>query len=240
MKKTIVINGIKYLKSECTYIFGFLIKKGAPFNGIEHENYHNNQLKSEINYKDGKKHGLCKFWYDNGQLKSEINFKEDKPDGLYKDYYTNGQLKSESFFEIRLKKYKEWDQIGLLKIEENYSYDKQGTLKEEKLYYENGQLKSIKQWKNRFHHSRWIYWSEDGKITSEVNFFEGENDGPQREYWNNGQLKLERIWKPNGGLGADIIISQKYWHKNGKKIKKDEMNLSNWSSKEFREWRRLK
>ena len=27
-----------------------------------------------------------------------------------------------------------------------------------------------------------IYWSEDGKITSEVNFFEGENDGPQREY----------------------------------------------------------
>ena len=39
---------------------------------------------------------------------------------------------------------------------------------------------------------------------------------------------------------CDIIISQKYWHKNGKKIKKDEMNLSNWSSKEFREWRRLK
>ena len=47
MKKTIVINGIKYLKSECTYIFGFLIKKGAPFNGIEHENYHNNQLKNQ-------------------------------------------------------------------------------------------------------------------------------------------------------------------------------------------------
>ena len=39
----------------------FSNKKGAPFNGIEHENYHNNQLKSEINYKDGKKMDYVNF-----------------------------------------------------------------------------------------------------------------------------------------------------------------------------------
>ncbi len=38
--------------------------------------YDNGQLKSEINFKDGKRDGISRAWYENGQLMYEGNYKD--------------------------------------------------------------------------------------------------------------------------------------------------------------------
>jgi antitoxin component YwqK of YwqJK toxin-antitoxin module len=49
------------------------------------------QVKSECNYKDGKRDGAEKGWYEDGQLKSECNYKDGKWD-LWKGWNEDGQL----------------------------------------------------------------------------------------------------------------------------------------------------
>ena len=63
------------------------------FNGIGYDVYSNGKLKSEVNYKDGKRDGLYKGWYVNDQLSYEMNFNNGTIDGLYREWYENGQLK---------------------------------------------------------------------------------------------------------------------------------------------------
>ena len=40
------------------------------------------QKKTEISYKDGKRHGLKAHWYQSGQKLSEINYKYDNTTGF--------------------------------------------------------------------------------------------------------------------------------------------------------------
>jgi antitoxin component YwqK of YwqJK toxin-antitoxin module len=58
--------------------------------------YDNGEKKAEINYKDGRLHGLTTCWYENGQKKGEVNFKNGKPymftkwgENGKKDYHSN-------------------------------------------------------------------------------------------------------------------------------------------------------
>ena len=76
--------GIAYVKGET-----------KAFTGIIKSYYDNRNLKSEANFKDGKKEGLFKKYYENGDLKSEANFKDGKGNGIGKIYYPNGNLESE-------------------------------------------------------------------------------------------------------------------------------------------------
>ena len=46
------------------------------FTGIGYGVYQNDQLESEISYKDGKYDGLSKTWYENGQLRYEEKITE--------------------------------------------------------------------------------------------------------------------------------------------------------------------
>jgi len=62
-----------------------------PVTGFVREWYEDGQLKSECNYKDGKRDGAEKGWYEDGQLKSECNYKDGKWD-LWKGWNEDGQL----------------------------------------------------------------------------------------------------------------------------------------------------
>lgn len=52
--------------------------------------YLNDVLKSEINYKNGKKEGLAKYYREDGSLEKEINYKNDEPDGSCLWYHQDG------------------------------------------------------------------------------------------------------------------------------------------------------
>ena len=89
--------------------------------------YKNGQIKSEINYKDGKqKDGKQTYWYESGQIKSEINYKDGKKDGKVTTWYEHGQLWSEINYKDGKKDGKQtyWYENGQLWSEEHYKDDK--------------------------------------------------------------------------------------------------------------------
>ncbi len=67
--------------------------------------YENDQIKTEIQYKDGKQDGVFKRYYKNGILQSESTYRDGKLDGITKEYYYNGKLKAEISYQNGKMKY---------------------------------------------------------------------------------------------------------------------------------------
>ena len=62
-------------------------------NTILREFFESGELKEEIEYKNGLKHGKRKRWYKDGQLFKEGEMVEDKWDGKYREWYPDGSPK---------------------------------------------------------------------------------------------------------------------------------------------------
>ena len=50
------------------------------------------RIKSEINYKDGKKDGIYKEYFIDQTIRIQCNYKDDKKSGEYIEYYVDGKL----------------------------------------------------------------------------------------------------------------------------------------------------
>ena len=104
------------------------------------------EVKSEGEWKEGKKDGLWKTYYGNRKLKAVGNWKKGKKDGLWTNYHLNGRFSSKESW-IEGKKDGLWKiyynndihvdipgNYGFLESEGNYKNDmKEGLWK---LYYE--------------------------------------------------------------------------------------------------------
>lgn len=67
--------------------------------GLWVEYYENGKKAAEINYRNGKRHGLSKYYHVIGdKLHSETFFSNGKINGAYKSYHQNGKIAHESFF----------------------------------------------------------------------------------------------------------------------------------------------
>ena len=73
---------------------GKTIKKNIS-NGLNLSYYPSGELKSEINYKNGKKDGLGKWYFKSGKLKYQGNWKNGIQEGDESAYYESGQLKAQ-------------------------------------------------------------------------------------------------------------------------------------------------
>jgi len=69
-----------------------------PITGLLKKYNENDQLSSELNYKNGVKEGLWKYYYDNGQIMSEGNYKYGNGAEFLKKYLENGQLSFEGYW----------------------------------------------------------------------------------------------------------------------------------------------
>ncbi len=57
--------------------------------------YHpNGQKEDEVNWKDGKHHGVETSWYESGKKKFGANFKDDEAHGMTCYWHENGQKKT--------------------------------------------------------------------------------------------------------------------------------------------------
>ena len=111
MKKLLSILSICLIFYSCSpdrVLYDEIIKKGEilyfegkPFTGVGFDIHYNRQLKSEGNYKDGKRDGLYQEWYENGQLLSEANYKDGQLVGLYQEWYENGEKLKSGFSQFR-------------------------------------------------------------------------------------------------------------------------------------------
>ena len=86
--------------------------------------WENGKVLSEIQYLDGKREGVCRYWYKTGQLKSEVMYKNGKMSGAFISYFENGQVES----------------FGSFKYAESGIYSRKDGIW--KYYYANGQLES--------------------------------------------------------------------------------------------------
>ncbi len=83
--------------------------------------YESGQLKAELNYKYGKREGICKFHYDSGQLQLKVNFKDGKRHGLTKEYRPNGNVLYIDTYKNGTKIHRKmYDKRGKLEFEEKY------------------------------------------------------------------------------------------------------------------------
>lgn len=134
---------------------------------------------SEIELKEGQKHGKAIALYPNGQKESEGKYWQGKKKGRW--------LK--------------WDQGGSLLFEESWNEDCLRRIKDlvhfsEKtfLYYPGGQKKYERGFKGDKRHGKWIKWDVNGNKRYEREYQEGMKHGKWTTWDAQGNISGEEIW----------------------------------------------
>ena len=88
----------------------YLKKDMSPLTGLI---YNDGEYPYEINYKEGKNHGVGRCWHSNGQIWSEKNYKKGQLHGLSRHWYDNGIQQDEEKYENGNRSYKRcWEKDG--------------------------------------------------------------------------------------------------------------------------------
>jgi len=172
--------------------------------------FNDNDLESELIYKDGKLIGETKYvYYKNGQKYSEVNYKDGKEDGEWTYWKKNGQREKVEY-------YKDGEIVGGIEIdffnngqiysELNYKYGKQDG--KSTWWHENGQKNFEETYKNGIPEGNWNAWDKNGLQSAEGFFKDGT--GSYIEFFENNQKSYELIYKD--GVGKET-----FWYENGQK-----------------------
>lgn len=157
--------------------------------------WHNGNLKSELNYENGKLNGKANWYYKNKQKEQEAFYYNNQLHGEMTRWYPNGQLELIAY-------YKHGKLEGTFLIytidgnkdtEENYLND---TLEGVFLkYHSNGTFKIQGQYHKGLFTGQWIYHDIFGNIIGVGNFENG--NGLQKAWYPNGNLQREISYKNN-------------------------------------------
>lgn len=115
-----------------------------------------------VNYKDGQKDGAAKICYDKGTVQEESNYKQGKRDGVTVWYGYNDKTQG--------------PKIALYTYKDGLFHGVQET------YYENGNVKTRKQFENNVQVDVALEFYEDGSVKTETKYKNGEISGKVREY----------------------------------------------------------
>ncbi len=187
--------------------------------------YKNNIIKEEYTIRFDKKHGKYIGYWDNGTKCMEYNFIDGKKHGLCYQYHQNEMLHKKCFFKNNMIEgfYKEWDQNGKL-IKECFYVNNlcQGLCKDwtngysecyyiddfiegkDYIWYENGQLRSITNYKKSKIFGPFINFHENGMICSMGSYNEKGRHGLIKSFHDNGKLRFQVTFH-NDKIGNDYI-----------------------------------
>jgi antitoxin component YwqK of YwqJK toxin-antitoxin module len=180
------------LKSKVMYINGVR-------HGLFTDFYENGKIRSEYKYENGKIHGSYKVWNEtgilieehnyyndlengfqktfflNGQVESEIMYIEGKQNGEYKLYYKNGRLSeccnisTENRYKIVKKKYLDDEKNTLFSLENYLNKSYEGP---QKVWYDNGLLKSVINYKEDQKDGLTTIWNNNGLLMTVENYYQ--------------------------------------------------------------------
>ncbi len=110
--------------------------------------YSSGNIKSAVNYDDGKVEGTAVFYYDNPKhiIRAEVDFDENLINGNYKEFYSNGNIKAS----IEFKDGERWGDLFY--------------------YYRNTQIKTEGQFKKGKQTGKWKYYSKSGELINKENW----------------------------------------------------------------------
>ncbi|MBS1652469.1 MAG: toxin-antitoxin system YwqK family antitoxin [Bacteroidetes bacterium] len=117
--------------------------------GLWLEYYCNNNVKSKVNFNNGRADGHAVLYFENGKVQEEGEWKGNKWVGALKQYYDNGQVQHEFNYSQTGKR--EGEQVyhyenGQVAVKGNFTNGKEtGVINE---YYENGDKKAEKTFNN--------------------------------------------------------------------------------------------
>jgi antitoxin component YwqK of YwqJK toxin-antitoxin module len=154
------LNGMKrWYDEKSKEIAACEYREGEPWTGRMIERYRWEPLRWEVDYLDGKHHGVMRSWSEKGVLKDESTFRLGKREGLQKQYHEDGAF-SESHIVA-------------------------GIVRHDISYYRNGQLArdGYHDAKGR-HHGLRVHYDEAGRLLEEQNYWHGKRHG--RWLWSRG------------------------------------------------------
>jgi antitoxin component YwqK of YwqJK toxin-antitoxin module len=89
--------------------------EGKPFTGQAATFYSNGQQATQIDFVNGKRHGIESRWFEDGAKKFEGRFQENTLVGVFEEWHQNGQRKSQAVWQGgKRESVTEWDENGNL------------------------------------------------------------------------------------------------------------------------------
>jgi len=200
-------------------------------NGLTKEYYPDGQIKSEIEFSDGKVNGQVKTYFENGKISEISSWTNDLPNGYSKYFYHNGNLYQEEFYKDgklngeqktyfvnrKLKTriiYKDdfiWqvlvtnDTLGN-KLDELTIDKGHGVLNS---YYLSGKIQSITIFENGIPNGKMSWFFESGKDQGYLTFVNGHKDGELIIFHENGQIARKASFKNDFIIGTEKTYSKK-------------------------------
>jgi len=196
--------------------------------GVKRDYHENGSLRSEIQTRGGRYHGLATWYYADGMRQHECFFERDTLQGKSTRWYHNGKIHSVEFFknnQLHGKSLK-YDMNGKLISEENFVMGvPHGAFIQ---YYTNGQAQIEGTYHNGFYDNKWFYYEDDGTLVGIGEFKMGS--GKQRAWYTNGTLKREVHYLDNEKHGEekwyypDGSLSKVLTYDNGRLLKTQEFD----------------
>ena len=171
----------------------------------EIEYYQNGNIKSVIEYRKGKEHGMTTY-YDDYYSRPilEIMMKNGKQNGKMTRYFFNGNIESVAYYKDNIQegKYQEFGLKGNPVIECYYVDGKKTG--DYVVYHETGIIKEKGAFKDDFFDGKWEYFDDRGFPIGEGEFENGT--GYLTNYDLKGQLYRTTHYKDNMKDGEDIFF----------------------------------
>ncbi|HVW96009.1 MAG TPA: tetratricopeptide repeat protein [Mucilaginibacter sp.] len=186
------------------------------FEGADTTFYPSGKISGIDTYKDGTLNGPSVSYFFNGKKKTEANLTNGKQDGYYISYYNNGQVEAEGWMQNG-ETQGEWDYYDgqgrlagksyylngeLDGYKETYTPDGKKTIEER---YHNGWLQQVTQFDdagNIMHidsfprcSGKYTLLYPDKKVMTEVNYVNGDFDGPYKTYFFDGSPETTLNYK---------------------------------------------
>lgn len=154
---------------------GFIIHKKYTYDDYGHKIY-------EASEPEGSAELEIKMWYSNGQLKRQVKYLAGKKHGNESGWYENGSLWYEIINYCGEKEYQEkyYYQNGQLRTTCSWLNGEKNGL--EAAWYENGNKCFERNWINGIKHGHETEWYGDGQKKKEVAWNHGRINGKMREW----------------------------------------------------------
>lgn len=210
--KTTYIHGIKHGAFSSYYFDGTLESEGKYLNNSPHGPwawyFESGKPQNKATYVLGKLDGEMTGYYENGQIEDSNFYYQGDPVGLWKSYYEDGTLHTQtSYLEGKAHGRKEfYGPSGKLQLIRFYDH---GTLIGYSYNDKNGAELPMIPIVNET--AKIIAYYDNGRISREFEYINGQQIGTYKTYYYEGQLKDEFVNENNEYQGPKIT-----YYKNGK------------------------
>ncbi|MGW8465060.1 toxin-antitoxin system YwqK family antitoxin [Pseudomonas sp. CLCA07] len=153
--------------------------------------YPSGKLKSRTIFVSGKSQGPSPHYFENGAVRHTREDKDGKPDGWLMSYFINGKVEEKQFYKDGVQRsYERWNEDGVKTVRWQWDekHREQGDFEE---WYENGQLKNQKTYKDGKLEGYLRTWYEKGQMNTSVEYKDNLTQGIGRFWAQDGTLSLE-------------------------------------------------